>query len=355
MNGLFKELIRCAVTADGSLRSVPEDSEWSELLKTARKQSVIGVTFPVIDRLPTESGPSLGVYSKWALLDEKIRSNYGKTLSRARELCGILDQAGFKYCILKGIGTARFYPEPARRQSGDIDIWIEGNRNETVAFFRDRWAVKDVVYHHCDAAVFPDVKVEVHFTPSWMNDPFANRRLQQYYRNSFEKQSSNPDDGLGVPVTTVEFSAVHCLVHIYRHILFEGVGLRQFMDMYFILSSISDSGRAEVRETIESLGLKRCARAVMYVLKEFFGMEEDKLLFEPDSRTGKFILKEVELSGNFGIFDKRSKKVKGLSPVRKACVRMSRLARFIGFAPMEVVFAPVFKTWQYFWRKQYNT
>ncbi len=355
MNGLFKELIRCAVLGDGTLRSVPEDSEWAGLLKTARKQSVIGVTFPVIDRIPTESGPSLGVYSKWALLDEKIRSNYGKTVSRARELCGMLDQAGLKYCILKGIGTARYYPEPARRQSGDIDIWVEGNRKDTISFLRSRWCVTDVVYHHCDADIFPDIKVEVHFTPSWMNDPFANRKLQRYYRDSFEEQSNNRDEVLGVPVPTVEFSAVHCLVHICRHILFEGVGLRQFMDMYFILSNISDSGRAEVRERLEDLGLKRCTRAVMYVLKELFGMAEDKLLFEPDSHTGKFILKEIELSGNFGIFDKRRKKTEGLSPVRKACIRMSRLIRFIGFAPLEVIFAPGFKTWQHFWKRQYNT
>lgn len=355
MNDLFKELIRCAVSDGVPFSSAPGAAEWAALLKDAAKQSVVGVTFPVVDRIPIESGLPLGVYSRWALMDEKIRRNYTLTVSRAQELCGMLEQAGFRHCILKGIGTAGYYPDPSRRQSGDIDIWIEGDRKDIVSFLRSRWTVKDVVYHHCEADIFPDVKVEVHFTPSWMNDPFANRKLQQYYRDSFEKQSSNPDDGLGVPVTTVEFSAVHCLVHIYRHILFEGVGLRQFMDMYFILSSISDSGRAEVRKRVEDLGLKRCARAVMYVLKELFGMEEDKLLFEPDSRTGNFILKEVELSGNFGIFDKRRKKVKGLSPVRKACVRMSRLARFIGFAPMEVVFAPVFKTWQYFWRKQYNT
>ena len=355
MNGLFKELIRCAVTADGSLGSVPEDREWAELLKTARKQSVIGVTFPVIDRIPVESGPALGVYSKWALLDEKIRSNHGKTVSRARELCRILEQAGFRHCILKGIGTARYYPEPSRRQSGDIDIWVEGDRKETVSFLRSRWTVKDVVYHHCEADIFPDVKVEVHFTPSWMNSPFANRKLQQYYRNSFDRQCLNLDEGLGVPVPTAEFSAVHCLVHIYRHILFEGVGLRQFMDMYFILKNLSASGRDEVRAIVKKLGLKRCAGAVMYVIRELFDIEEERLLFKPDSRTGDFLLKEITLSGDFGIFDKRNKKVKGQSPIRKAYVRMTRLFRFIGFAPMEVVFAPCFKTWQYFWKNQYNT
>ena len=355
MNGLFKELIRCAVTDDGSLGSVPEDREWAELLKTARKQSVIGVTFPVIDRIPVESGPALGVYSKWALLDEKIRSNHGKTVSRARELCGILEQAGFRHCILKGIGTARYYPEPSRRQSGDIDIWVEGDRKDIVSFLRSRWTVKDVVYHHCEADIFPDVKVEVHFTPSWMNNPFANRKLQRYYSCSFTRQSRNVDEGLGVAVPTVEFSAVHCIVHIYRHILHEGVGLRQFMDLYFILKNLTEDGREEVRESLEKLGLRRCTEAVMYVLKDLFGIEYERLLFKPDEKNGRFVLNEVSMSGNFGIFDKRNKTVYWKSLLRRAAIRMSRLARFTGFAPLEVFFAPGFKVWQHFWKKQYNT
>lgn len=354
MNDLFNELIRCAVSDGVPFSSAPGAAEWAALLKDAAKQSVVGVTFPVVDRIPIESGLPLGVYSRWALMDEKIRQNYTLTVSRAQELCGMLEQAGFRHCILKGIGTAGYYHDPSRRQSGDIDIWIEGDRKDIVSFLRSRWTVKDVVYHHCEADIFPDVKVEVHFTPSWMNGPFANRKLQKYYRSCFEKQSRNLDEGLGVSVPTIEFSAVHCIVHIYRHILHEGVGLRQFMDMYFILENLSESGRSEVRETLEKLGLRRCTEAVMYVLQDLFGLEEERLLYKPDEKNGQFIMNEVSLSGNFGKFDRRNKTVYGKSLLRRAAIRMSRLARFAGFAPLEVFFAPGFKAWQFIWKKQFD-
>ena len=32
---------------------------------------------------------------------------------------------GFQVCILKGQGNALMYPDPLRRNSGDIDIWMK--------------------------------------------------------------------------------------------------------------------------------------------------------------------------------------------------------------------------------------
>lgn len=346
--------MHCAVSVDGTISSAPGEEEWTELLNTARKQSVLGVTFPVVDRTPEKDGPSLRDYSKWALMDEKIRQNYDKTLERARELCGIFERADLRCCILKGLGTARYYPDPSRRQSGDIDIWVEGKRKDTISFLESRYKVDDIVYHHCEAEIFPDLKVEVHFTPSWLNNPFRNRKLQKYYKDSFEGQHNNRDEMLGIPVPTAEFSAVHCMIHIFRHILHEGIGIRQFMDLYYILGSLSEKGREEVRRTLEELGLERCSKAVMYVIQDLFGTEDDHLLFPPDKKSGQFLLREISLSGNFGKYDKRNKKVYGESLPVRAYARISRLIRFVSFAPSEVFFAPGFKAWQYYWKKQYQ-
>ena len=38
------------------------------------------------------------------------------------------------------------------------------------------------VYHHVDFPVIDELPIEVHFTPSWMNSPFTNRRLQDFFK-----------------------------------------------------------------------------------------------------------------------------------------------------------------------------
>ena len=69
-------------------------------------------------------------------------------------------------------------------------------------------------------------------------------------------------------LTTIEFNLVHQFVHIYHHFITEGVGLRQLMDYYFVIQTLSISplkGECieDVREVISELGLDRFASALM--------------------------------------------------------------------------------------------
>ena len=92
----------------------------------------------------------------------------------------------------------------------------------------------------------------------------------------------------------------------------------------------------------------------MFVIQDLFGTEDEHLLFPPDKKTGQFLLREISLSGNFGKYDKRNKRIYGKSLPVRAYARISRLIRFVSFAPSEVFFAPGFKAWQYYWKKQYQ-
>ena len=94
------------------------------------------------------------------------------------------------------------------RTPGDIDIWLHGEREAILEYVR--WHVPDCkpVYHHVDFPVVDDVSIEVHFTPTWMNSPIRNRRLQRFFKSMVNSQQStdgphpNPlqgERGLGHP------------------------------------------------------------------------------------------------------------------------------------------------------------
>ena len=106
---------------------------------------------------------------------------------------------------------------------------------------------------------------------------------------------------------TAEFNLVYLLVHMYRHLFHEGVGLRQVMDYYFVLQNSMEVDRKNALLTIRELGLEYFVGGVMHVLKVVFGLTEAQMLCQQNDRHGVFLLKEIMLSGNMGHYDERLK------------------------------------------------
>ena len=354
MNPFF-ELIQVAIGAKDSFTSIPKNREdWDDLLKVVGQHNLLAITFPLIDKLHDEVDVPLGVYSRWAMVAEKVQQKNTSHKEACKHLCGKFLENGFRSCILKGQAAAALYPNPELRQCGDIDIWIEGERQTVVDFLRARFPVKKVVYHHCDVQMLKGISTEVHFTPTWMNAPLRNRKLQLYFRQTADAQFSNLDPELGFCVPTLRFDAVYMLIHIYRHVLDEGVGLRQLLDYYYVLKALSPEDRELALGDLKALGLLRFCAGVMYVLKAVFDMDESIMLTGPDTRLGSFLLDEILLSGNFGRFDPRNAHEKGESIAKHSKRKLSRALRFVRYFPGEVICMPLFMAWQYVWRRRHG-
>lgn len=349
----FFELIQASIGKRDSLGSLPKDrAEWEDLLNAAGRHNLLAFTFPFIDKLHDEVDIPLGVYSRWAMMAEKIsaRSQYQK--ESCSKLCDGFASSGFRSCILKGQAAAAFYPEPLLRQGGDIDIWVEGDRHKLVDFLRSKFEVHKIVYHHCDVKIIKGMGVEVHFTPSWMNSPWANKRLQKWFEDNADAQFSNIDHKLGFAVPTAEFDAVYMLIHIYRHVLEEGIGLRQLLDYYYVLMHLGEDSRSAVMADLKKLHLSSFAAAVMYVLQKVFMLDGGRLLCAPDEREGEFLLEEIMIAGNFGKFDSRNTHEKGEGLIGHGRRKVTRGLRYLIHYPSEVLCMPLFMCWQYFWRRK---
>ena len=354
MNAFF-DLIQMAIGCRDSLSETPASrDEWEELLKITGRHNLLGVTFPAIDELHDVLEIPLSVYSRWAMMAEKIAKRNEAQIKMARSLYDKFLADGFRSCQLKGQSAALRYPDPTLRQSGDIDLWLEGDRQAIVDYFRGLCPVKKIVYHHLDADLIPKMGVEAHFTPTWMNAPGANRRLQKWFAANAEGQFSNFNEQLGFCVTTAQFDAVYMLLHIYRHVLEEGVGLRQLLDYYYVLKQLSDEQREKVRSDLKHLKMQGFAAAVMWVLKEVFALEDGLMLCVPDPGEGAFLLDEILRAGNFGRYDPRNAHAKGEGLLAHGRRKVGRSFRYFVHYPSEVFWMPFFILWQYFWRRKHN-
>ena len=106
--------------------------------------------------------------------------------------------------------------------------------------------------------------------------------------------------------------------------------------------------RGLLQDELRRLGLWKFAGAVMYIMKEVFGMPAYRLIVPPHEKYGKFVLNEVLEAGNFGKHDARNRF--GRSQFGHNLQRVYRDIRLVRYFPAEALSEPIFRTWHFFWR-----
>lgn len=346
---LFFELLQISLGRGGSFSKVPSVLEWEGIFLEAQRQAIVGVMVDGLEKLPEAQRPPQALLLQWIGQEQMMSQTYKTHYGRAREVTESFCANSFNSCVLKGIGLAQKYPNPHRRQLGDIDIWVEGQRDDIIEYLRKKGNVGHIDVKHCDWRVFPDVEVEVHFIPTWFYNPFTNKRLKKWFEWQKEAQFTHKSD-IGINTPTTAFNLVYLLIHIYRHLFDEGVGLRQLVDYYYVLNHSTDEERDDAISVLSSLRMKRFVGASMYVMQEVFGMDARYLLCKPLKKDGQFILNEIMRSGNFGHYDERNKHYK--SRWANGLEDIKRNVRFLWRYPQEVCWMPAWKMWHYFWRKR---
>lgn len=302
--------LRSILQGKSATKGTVQSMDWSELKVFAAKQAIVGVVFEGV-KLCRQQYPEYverQEVMRWLYATEKKRRHFEVVNRRVADLSEMFAQSGLRSCILKGQGLALMYPNPESRAAGDIDIWVEGDRKTITDFVHSKTPGTFEQFHHIDFPIYKDVDVEVHYLPSQMASPLHNRRLQNYYKSHQAEQFANNNPVLGKHVCTPTngFNAIFLLSHMMRHFFNEGIGLRQFIDYYYLLKQgFSDAEKEEFCKAVNYLGMKKFAGAVMWILEKVLGLDHRYLLMQPNDKAGEFLAEEIFETGNFGTMDTR--------------------------------------------------
>ena len=326
--------------------------DWKKMLLWAKCQSIVGIIFEGIQRADKVLSIPYEVLMTWIGYGQQIEMQNWLLNKRCAKITDKMRAAGLECCILKGQANAQMYPQPLSRTAGDIDLLVLGNRKEFTCKVRERFPHVHENYIHIDYPIFNDVAVELHFLPSYANNPIFNRRIQKWYReqgNTFIEYKELPNGEGKIPVASIEFNIVYQLMHMMHHFFDEGIGLRQMIDYYYLLWNAKDNGECkmeDVRETLKHLNLYNFAGAVMYIMKEVLGLEDKYLIVPVDEWRGKTLLEEILHGGNFGKYSGLTNHSTGI----KYFLKIKRNMRFVRQYPAEALCEPLFRTWHFFWR-----
>lgn len=369
-HSLFFELIQVGIDQRALLSRVPSAKDWSVLYGLSVKQAVAGVCFYGVQRLPKEQRACLpeSLKMQWLALATQIQARNELMNRRCVELQRMLAKEGIRMSILKGQGVARYYKLKDEslelranslgmlRQSGDIDVYVDGGMEKVLRWCRERYGDVEFDYINAHVPMFKDVEVELHWRGGSMTNLFRNRRLQRRLEREETKEmilggrTTLPNGG-EITVPLIEFNAFYLMLHCYNHVFSSGLGLRQLMDYYFLLMARKNLNLdLNIDELFRKFGMERFVGAVMWIMQEVFGMERERLLCEPDEKEGRYILAEVMAGGNFGHHDERIRKV-GKGKWQSVFATLQHAMHVLRRYPQEAMWIPVWMVYHFIWKR----
>ena len=393
----YIEFLQFCLHGDRPLPESAKGIDWRGMKAWAESQAIAGIVYGGMTDGRAKLQVPFDVLMEWIGYAQQIECQNRLLNQKCVKVVEEYRGAGFECMVLKGQGNAVMYPNPLLRNPGDIDLLITNrSRREITQYVTKKEHLTGHHYHHIEYEE-DDIPVEIHFYACSMSNPIYRKRLNRYLEGIAEKGKMTvglPDGEGEIPVPSWEYNVVYQLAHMMHHFFDEGIGLRQFIDYYYLikghtdgrpmaeeghtettaleLCSLATNGTQEITErrpmveeghtdsteitdrrpmaevgrVLRWMNLDRFAGAVMYVLKEVLGLEERYLIVPVDERRGKTLMEEVMKGGNFG----RASGLTNHSMGMKYLLKTKRNLRLAREYPAEALCEPFFRTWHFLWR-----
>lgn len=284
--------------------------DWLRIFELSVEQTVTGTIADAFTKLREDAKPTKKIMLQWIVRVANIEQTNKKQNESLEKLINEIKQLGAQPILIKGQGFALNYPKPLHRQCGDIDIFFKTKEecNKAIA-----WA------HKIDPEAkesFENKRERKHYTFIYKNSIveihnflclFENKRLQGLLQTII-KEELNKEENSVIYINGSEcfilpptLSVLHQIIHISRHLLEAGIGMRQICDLATYLEKYCDSINRESLQTyIINLELENIAEAIGFIIHKYLGLSITKVPFKIKEDNADFILNEIFEGGNFG-------------------------------------------------------
>lgn len=355
-NKAFFDLLKLGMgLTDNICLPLMDDRKWVKIFETAKKQTVLGIMADAIKRLPDDVvKPSYEVMIRLVGYCVQLEKTNRRINREVLKWIDFFEEKGFSAVLLKGQGIAQLYPSPLRRTPGDIDLWVIGKEAKIRNLVKKELKPSEILYHNSVVHADNNIELEIHTRPSFLYNPVRNFKTQRLFKKwAKEAVKVNLPENVGaISIPSDNMNRIFLLLHLYRHVFSEGIGLRQMADYAMLLNKgCTDGDKMQCKIWLKSLGLERFAASVMYLMKVVFDLNDKVLITEVDEKGGAILLKECLEGGNFGIYNPNIDRNIKHDSLKSFIVKNKRNFRFIGLYTNEVIWAPYFKFFHYLWRR----
>lgn len=294
--------------SEGKKQEPSSEVDWRRLEELAKSHCVLSLIWQTLAEEKASVPEGMRKRAENAARQTVLQSYH--MLFLGRYLIKKLESEGISTVLLKGVGTASFYPVPELRKAGDLDLLLTdaGQLERACALLEDcGCAVKEkqLAQHHVVLASGDGITVEIH---TMLVEPFDNGKLNHYLRKRLpdcEKHIVRADCmGAELPVLAAGYHAWQLLLHMLQDFLRAGFGLKLLCDWVALWNrDTEEEQKAIYLELAEESGLKRFSDIVTEACCRYLGLCREKVEFmglpEEEAMTEAF-LRDIFEAGDFG-------------------------------------------------------
>ncbi len=292
------ELVKAALKSETYL---PAAEMTARQLADIYKESLAqAVPLSVYEALPESARAAVPQFETTAF---GVAANNIRVTYEHIEIGKALEAEGIPYCILKGCASAYYYPNPEQRSMGDTDFLVAKRDTERAAK-----AISKIGYKLCSNAEPHEFHyeyqkgsaiAEMHYSISGQTesgmDPAA---LTDDILASARKCSVQYGE---IMLPSPYYHAIIMLLHVYRHYVQGGIGLRHLCDWaVFAASNDYDAAADRLLKFTDEWHLTRFCQMLSEVSAEYLGIEPKASFGVPDKRLCAQFMDEILGYGNFG-------------------------------------------------------
>lgn len=278
--------------------------EWKSLYLLARQQTVTGIVFQGVQHLPENFLPADELLVRWMAETDAIERKNMQMNRVLESLVQWLAERGVHPVLQKGQGIARLYENPLLRECGDIDLYFDSSQMFEKAFSLVRQSGLQEKVHADRSVVYAwkGVEVEHHIRLLDVHNPFLQgyvKALEQKYGYGHMSLKGGQDVRIPSPMLNLLLQSLHIL----KHALGWGIGLRQLCDMARSCYRLHDEVEPdEIKEITLKLGMGRWQQLLHAFLAEQLGLPLAYLPYQEVASDSSSLLDIIWRGGNFGQF-----------------------------------------------------
>lgn len=267
--------------------------DWGQIYQLSKKQGVVAIVFDVIKVAPKEFAPPRPIKIKWISHVLSIENQMKKKERVAIEFAEELSKRDIQTAVLKGLAYASYYPNPYHRESGDLDCYLMGKKEEG-----DKIAVEiggkmeEAGYKHSHLR-YKDLAIENHqFLTSFDNTKLGvrtERLLQELIR-----VGCRPIGDTKLQNPSSDFNALFLIKHAQRHFMKEGICVRHLLDWAFFIKAESQNVNWDkVIPIMKECRILEFAKVMTRLCIEQLGMKIDIEGLSSPSKMSNVVLADI--------------------------------------------------------------
>jgi len=321
---------------------------WERVYVLARKQTVEGVVYDGMMRLPNDCLPPRELLLKWVVKVDTIEKSNERMNVAVGQLYEFFTKNHIKVILRKGQGAAACYDNPLLRVCGDIDWFFPDRESFSQAgklMERNRVKIND---HERlgECYMWRGIFVEHHRHILDIYNPFLSGYIERMLQQEYAHSTCLDIQGQNIVLPSPALMHLSVNTHILKHLLALGVSLRQLCDSARICYTYHNIIDGEsLKEIYVKLGIYPWIQQLNRILVEDLGMSEKYLPFPLTAqKKANWMIKDILRGGFFGAYGGPFSKESDEPQSRRKYKSLNYLVlfcRYLRYAPWEALWFPV--------------